>query len=313
MDPLKTVRFSRRNVMSAIAGLGGAAATAALLSASSQPRSNFALKGNVKHSVCRWCYTMSLENLCSASKKIGVQSIELVAPEEWPLLKKYELDCAMCPGPFWPSDTSEVSRAWTHPENHDLLVKSFEARIDEVADAGFKNLLCLSGPRGRFSDEEGIDNLVLGFKRIMSKAEQRKVTICLEPINSIRSNLEGVPDYFCDRVEMAAEICRRVGSDHMKILFDIYHVQIMQGDVIRKLEEFSSLTAHYHTAGNPGRHEPDGNQEINYPGIITAIINKGFTGYIGHEFIPRGPLSFSHLRFLREAAALEQGVRICDV
>ncbi len=263
------------------------------------------LKGNIHHSVCKWCYKMSLDDLCRVAKELGLGSVELLGNDAVPILKKYDLHCAMCGGvSVGPEKIGTLENAWNRPENHDALVEAYTKRIDEVAAAGFENVICFSGNRKGLSDEQGIANMVTGLRRIMSHAEGKKVTVCLEMLNSrVPVHMKGHPDYFCDRIEIAAEVCRGVASERMKILFDIYHVQIMEGDVITRIKQFAPLIAHYHTAGNPGRNEIDDTQEIHYPGIMRAIVGTGYKGHVGHEFIPTRD----------EVSALREGVAACDV
>jgi hydroxypyruvate isomerase len=297
----------RRSALAKITGGATAFAAASLLPriSSAGETSVPKLKGNINHSVCKWCYKMSLEDLCKAATAAGLHSVELLTAEAYPTLKKYDLHCAMSSGvSVGPEKIGTLQNAWNRAENHDALVEAYTKRIDEVADAGFTNVICFSGNRRGVSDEEGIANMAAGLKRIMSHAEKRKVTVCLEMLNSrVNIFMKGHPDYFCDKIEMAADVCRRVGSERMKILFDIYHVQIMQGDVITRIKEFAPLIAHYHTAGNPGRNEIDDTQELHYPGIMRAIVETGYKGHVGHEFIPTRD----------EVASLRQGIEACDV
>ncbi|HEV7349017.1 hydroxypyruvate isomerase family protein [Telluribacter sp.] len=253
------------------------------------------LKGQINHSVCRWCYgKIPFEDLCKAAKEIGLQSIELTGPEEWPIQKKYGLDCAMP----WGANKN-LSDGFNDPKYHDELVASYEAHIPKVAAAGYKNLICFSGNRRGMSDEQGLENSVKGLQRLMKTAEKHKVTLVMELLNSKVDH----KDYMCDHTAWGVELAKRLGSENFKLLYDIYHMQIMEGDVIRTLKNNMPYINHIHTGGVPGRNEIDETQELYYPAIMQALVDLGYKGYVGQEFIPkRDPLT-----------SLKQGVQICDV
>jgi hydroxypyruvate isomerase len=289
----------RRNVLKKLAGttaLGMLAPSLSqrLLAAETSLPEN--LRGNINHSVCRWCYNdIPLEDLCVAAKQIGLKSIELVSPNEWPILKKHGLDCAMPQGAGM-----GIERGFNDPNNHDTLVKSYEEVIPLVAAAGYKQIICFSGNRRGMDDETGIENCVKGLKRLMPIAEKHKVIMCMELLNSKVHH----KDYHADRTAWGAEVCKRVGSENIKLLYDIYHMQIMEGDVIATIRAFHPYISHYHTGGVPGRNEIDETQELYYPAIMRAILETGYKGYVGQEFIPKRP---------DKIASLKQGVEICDV
>lgn len=290
--------LTRRSALKTLTG------TAALL-AGAQQLETFAqdakatLKGSIHHSVCKWCYKMPLEDLCKLSKELGIQSIDLVGPNDWPTLKKYDLHCAMTSNAT-AGKLGTIENCWNRQENHDALVEAHIQRIGEVANAGFDTLITFSGNRGpNLTDEQGLENCANGLKRIMKAAEEKKVTIVMELLNS-RVNHKG---YMCDHTDWGVELCKRVGSERFKLLYDIYHMQIMEGDVIRRLTEATPYIAHYHTGGVPGRHEIDETQELNYPAIMRAIIKTGYKGYVAQEFIPTRV----------EAESLRQAIGICDV
>jgi len=254
------------------------------------------LKGNINHSVCRWCYNdIAFEDLCKAAKEIGLKSIELAGPEEWPILKKYGLDCAMP----WGAGMG-IERGFNNPEYHDELVKSFEEVIPKVAAAGLKQIICFSGNRNGIDDQTGIDNCVKGLKRLMPVAERHNVIMCMELLNSKVNH----KDYQADHTAWGAEVCKGVGSENIKLLYDIYHMQIMEGDVIATIGKFHPYISHYHTGGVPGRNEIDDSQELYYPAIMKAILETGYNGYVGQEFIPKRS---------DKLASLKQGVEICDI
>jgi hydroxypyruvate isomerase len=254
------------------------------------------LKGKINHSVCRWCYgSISLEDLCKASKEIGITSIELVGPEEWPILKKYGLTSALPQGAGM-----GIERGFNDLRNHDELVQSYEAMIPKVAEAGYSQIICFSGNRNGLDDEQGIKNCAIGLKRVMEVAEKYNVTMVMELLNSKVDH----HDYQCDHTEWGVALCDEVGSEKFKLLYDIYHMQIMEGDVIATIKKYSKYISHYHTGGVPGRNEIDETQELNYPAIMKAILETGFEGYVAQEFIPKRP---------DKLASLQQGVQICDV
>ena len=274
----------------AILGMGSLAAQAPAAADSAATK----LKGHINHSVCRWCYDkISLDDLCKAAIGMGIASIDLLSENEWPTLKKYGLTCAMCNGP------SSISEGWNRLENHDKFVAAFEQAIPKVANAGFPNIITFSGNRRGMDDEKGLENCAIGLKRLMKLAEDKKVNVVVELLNSKVDH----KDYMCDHTAWGVELCKRVGSERCKLLYDIYHMQIMEGDLIRTVKAAAPYIAHYHTGGNPGRNEIDETQEINYPPLMRAIVATGFKGYVAQEFIPkRDPL-----------ASLRQCVQICDV
>ncbi len=255
------------------------------------------LKGNINHSVCRWCFSeIPLEDLCKAVKQIGFGAIDLLKPNEWPIAKQYGLYSSMC---YTAGETS-LTKGWNDLKNHDWLVKDYLEGIELVAAAGYKNLICFAGNRNGMDDETGLNNCVTGLKKIMPLAEAKGVTIQIELFNSRIDH----KDYMGDKSAWGIELCKRLGSPNFKILFDIYHMQIDEGDIIRSIQNNHQYFGHYHTAGVPGRHEIDDTQELNYPAIMRAIKATGYTGYVAHEFMPTRT---DHL------ASLQQAVTICDI
>jgi hydroxypyruvate isomerase len=255
-------------------------------------------KGRIKQSVCYWCFEkIGPETLAARAAAMGVKSIELVPPKDWPVLKRHGLICAL-------SESHGFLDGWCHKKNHAQCAAKINEAVDVTAAAGFPSVITFSGLRKGLPDDVGLENTVAGLKTVAGHAEKKKITLCLEVLNSrVAEWMIGVPDYMCDRVEWAAEVCRRVGSERVKILFDIFHVQIMEGDIIARIKQYRDYIGHYHTAGVPGRHEIDGTQEINYPAVMRAIAETRFTGYVAQEFIPtRDPMQ-----------SLAQAVRICDV
>lgn len=295
-----TNRITRRSALQNLA-IGTAATTAAALSlgrqavAADKPASA-KLKGRINHSVCRWCYgSIPLEKLCQEAAAMGIKSIELVGPKDWPILKKYGLTCAMPNG----ADMG-CSRGFSQVKYHDKLVADYEVLISKAAAAGLKNVICLSGNREGLDDEAGLKNCVKGLKRIMKTAEKNNITVVMELLNSKVDH----KDYLCDHTEFGVKLCKAVGSENMKLLYDIYHMQIMEGDLIRTIKNNAPYIAHYHTGGNPGRAEIDETQEIYYPPIMKAIVATGYKGFVAHEFMPKSKDPLSSLR---------AAVQICDV
>lgn len=254
------------------------------------------MKGNINHSVCKWCYSqISLEDFAAGIKPMGITGIDLIGPEEWPILKKYGITSSMCNG-------AEISltEGWNDKQYHATLVDSYLKHIDMVADAGYTNLICFSGNRRAIGDETGMDNCVEGLKKILGYAEKKGVIIQMELLNSKVDH----KDYMCDNSPWGFELCRRIGSSNFKLLYDIYHMQINEGDVIRTINENHQFIGHYHTAGVPGRNEIDQTQELFYPAIMKAIVATGFKGFVAQEFIPKNN---------NQLQSLERAVQICDV
>lgn len=258
-------------------------------------------KGRIRQSVVGWCLNrvgVKTPDLARAAAAMGYQSIELGGTDHWPLLKELGMTCAI-------TGSHGFVQGLNHVEHHAMCEEKISKAIESAAAFGCPSVICFSGMRKGLSDEEGIANCVTGIKRVIGLAEAKKITLCMEVLNSrVDVEMKGHPDYHADRIEFAAEICKRVGSPRMKILFDIYHTQIMQGDVITRIKQFSEYIGHYHTAGVPGRAEIDDTQEINYPPIMRAIVETGYTGFVGQEFIPTWK---DPLESLRHAA------RVCDV
>lgn len=294
--------MSRRSAIRKIAGTTAiAAATTALprLARAEDP-APAKLKGNIHHSVCRWCYgKVSLDDLCKASKEMGIVAIDLLNPNEFETVKKHGLVCSMVFNPTV-DGLGGIGKAWNRVEHHDKLVQAYEQRIKETADAGFERLICFSGNRAGLDDEKGLENCATGLKRIMALAEQHKVTICMELLNSKRSH----KDYQCDHTAWGVELCKRIGSERFKLLYDIFHMQIMDGDICDTIKENHPYFDHYHTGGVPGRAEIDETQELNYPRIMKAILATGFKGYVAQEFVPKRP---------DVLASLRQSIQICDI
>jgi len=258
-----------------------------------------ARQGRLKQSIAYWCFAdyWDIEKTCRIAREVGCQSVELVEPEHWPMLKKHGLVCALA-GSHW------FDKGMNDPRHHAMCLAKMRAAIDACAEFGFPNVITFTGLAGGIAPDQGARNCVSGYKKIIGYAEKKKVNLCLEILNSrVPVEMVGVPDYQGDHTDYCMEIVKQVGSPRMKLLFDIFHVQIMDGDLIARIREHQDYIGHYHTAGNPGRHELDDTQEINYRPVMKAIAETGFAGYIGHEFMPtRDPL-----------AGLREAVALCDV
>jgi hydroxypyruvate isomerase len=294
--------MSRRSAIRKVTAGAAAVAMAAKLSPAraTEDSAPAKLKGRINHSACRWCYgKISLDDLCKAGKEMGMVAIDLLNPNEFETVKKHGLVCSMVSNPTI-DGLGGINKAWNRVEHHDKLVQAYEQRIKDTANAGFQRLICFSGNRDGLADEKGLENCALGLKRIMPLAEQHKVTLCMELLNSKRSHR----DYQCDHTAWGSELVKRVGSERFKLLYDIFHMQIMDGDVCDTIKENHQYFDHYHTGGVPGRNEIDETQELNYPRIMQAILDTGFKGYVAQEFVPKRPDAL---------ASLKQGVLICDV
>jgi len=292
MDKMNTRRSSIKKIVG-----GAAMAFFSTNYASAAPEAlEKKFKSQVKHSVCKWCYDkIPLEEFCQSVKKIGIQSVELVGPDQWPILKKHGLDCAMPEGA-----AIGIDKGWSDKSYHEKLISNYKEVIPLVAKAGYKNLITFSGNRRGMDDETGLSNCAEGIKKIIKTAEENNVVVVMELLNSKVDH----GDYFADHTEWGVELCNRVGSENFKLLYDIYHMQIMEGDVIATIRKHHNYIAHYHTGGVPGRNEIDETQELYYPAIIRAILDTGFKGYVAQEFIPKSE---------DKLASLKRGVEICDV
>ena len=231
----------------------------------------------IPQSICRWCYSqIPLDRLCREAKRIGYRSIELLGFEECLEVKKHGLTCAMI-------RCGSIADGLNRKENHDKIVQELTRNIEFAASEGFPNVICMSGNRRGLDDQQGLENCVVGLKRIVGLAEKKKVTICMEGLNSRVDH----KDYMYDRTSWGVDLCKKLGSDRFKLLYDIYHMQIMEGDIIRTIRDNKEYIGHYHTGGCPGRNEINDTQELNYPAIVKAIVETGYKGFLGQEFIPK--------------------------
>jgi len=296
-------KSNRREALKKIAAGTAAATVAPFISSFAAEESNskkLKLKGNINHSVCQWTYNfISLEELCIEVKKIGIGAIDLIAPKDWPTLKKHGLFCSMC----YIAGKVSLTEGWNNKTFHPQLIKDYTETIPLVKEAGYKNLICFSGNRKGMDDETGLNNCMEGLKQIMGLAEKNGVIIQMELLNSKVDH----KDYMCDKTPWGVELVKRIGSPNFKLLYDIYHMQIDEGDVIRSIQNYNQYIGHYHTAGVPGRHEINESQELYYPAIMEAIVKTGFKGYVAQEFTSTGKTNDEKF------AALKDAVRRCDV
>lgn len=267
----------------------------------SYPKQNeeYMPKGRINHAVCQWTYNhLTLDELCILSKKIGIKAIDLIGPKDWHVLKKHGLDSSMCNG-------AEIglTKGWNDVQYHETLIENYTKHIDLVSSAGYKNLICFSGNRDGKDDESGMKTCVVGLKKILSLAEKKGVIIQMELFNSKIDH----KDYMCDTSAWGIELAKRLDSPNFKLLYDIYHMQISEGDIIRTIKENHQYFGHYHTAGVPGRNEIDESQELNYPAIMKAILSTGYQGYVAQEFITKAKTNKEKEKVLQKA------IKICDV
>jgi len=294
-----TQNTTRREVIKNIAmgAVGVTAASSLPLALSGMGIPSATLKGNINHSVCRWTYGfMPLDELCKAVKEIGFSAIDLVGPKDWYTLQQHGIYSSMC----YIAGNVSLTNGFNNKMYHEQLIKDYLEVIPLMAKAGYKDVICFSGSRNRMDDETGFKNCIEGLQKILPLAEKNGVTVHMELLNSKVDH----KDYMCDRSAWGVELCKRIGSENFKLLYDIYHMQIDEGDVIRTIRDNHPYFGHYHTGGVPGRHEIDETQELYYPAIMKAIVETGFKGYTAQEFIPTAK---------DKIASLKKAVQLCDV
>jgi len=253
------------------------------------------LKGNIHHSVSQWCYSdIPLEEFAKACKTMGLESIELLGEKDWAVVKNAGLKCAVGYATDW-----GIPKGFNRIENHEKLLADYETMIPKAAAAGVPNLICFSGNREGLNDNEGMLNCAKGLRKLMPTAEKYGVTIIMELLNSY-----GHKDYQCDKTSWGSALCEMVGSERFKLLYDIYHMQIMEGNIIDTMTKYSHYIGHVHTGGVPGRNELDDTQELNYPAIMKALFKTGYKGFVGQEFVPTQKDKLDSLR---------KCILICDV
>ena len=293
------MKTSRRSALKTAAALAGVSVfTSSKVRAAEAGDFYVAKNGRINQSLVTWNFRpLTIPELAKLSVKFGVKSVELIGPEHWPMLKELGLKCAI-------AGSHGFAKGFAQPEQHAECLKVLEQRIEQCAAHGVPAVITFSGFRKGLTVDDATKNTIVGLKKIAPFAEKHKVTVALEMLNSkVNVEMKGHPDYFCDNMDVSVDILKAVGSPYVKVLFDIYHVQIMHGDVISRLRKYAPYIAHYHTAGNPGRNEIDATQEINYPPIMRAIAETNYTGYVGQEFIP-----------VRDTVkSINESVQLCDV
>jgi len=290
------MKISRKQALKAMAAGAVGSISIPSFSAAMENIENLNLADNIQQSVCRWCYqNIPLDQLCEAAKAMGLKSVELLHPNEWDVAIKHGLTCAMSFG----SDLG-IPKGFNDPQYHEKLLKDYTDLIPKAADHGLKNIICFSGNRNGMKDDVGLENCAKGLAPVMKVAEKYNINIVMELLNSKVNH----PDYMCDHTPWGVDLCKKVGSKNFTLLYDIYHMQIMEGDVIATIDKYHPYISHYHTGGVPGRAEINETQELYYPAIMHAIIKTGYKGFVGQEFVPKGP---------DPLASLKEGVKICDV
>lgn len=288
--------MNRRAMIGSIAGAAVITATDPLNSVfAGSGKINIQLKGNIHHSVSQWCYNdIPLQQFAKACKEMGIESIELLGEKDWPVVEEAGLKCAVGYATDW-----GIPKGFNRIDNHEKLISDFETMIPKAAKAGVPNLICFSGNREGQNDNEGLINCAKGLRKLMPAAEKYGVTIIMELLNSY-----GHKDYQCDKTSWGSALCEMVGSERFKLLYDIYHMQIMEGNIIDNINKYHQYIGHYHTGGVPGRHEIDDTQELFYPAIMKAIVQTGYKGFVGQEFVPSKDDKLS---------SLMKCIQICDI
>lgn len=285
--------ISRRGLMVSAAGSAAALTLGGTVLAQGATEGKAVSDGRLQQSVCKWCFkNMSVEELAQVCNKIGLKGIDLLGPDSFPILKKYNLVGTM-------TTSHGIEKGLNRKENWDECLGKIRSAIDATSEAGYPNVICFSGNRGGMPDDEGLKNCAEALKQVVGQAEEKKVTICMELLNSKQHK-----DYMCDHTAWGVELCKAVGSERFKLLYDIYHMQMMEGDIIATIRANKEYLGHYHTAGVPGRHELNEDQELQYPAIMRAIAETGFKGYVAQEFVPAGP---------NPAESLAEAARVCTV
>lgn len=293
-------RNAIKNMLVGSAALGSSSMLSSFSNKENSKENQLKFKGNINHSVCQWCYGfIPLEELCQAVKEIGFGAIDLIGPKDWPTLQKHGLFSSMC----YHGGAVSLTNGFNNKTYHEQLIKDYTEVIPLIKKAGYKNLICFSGSRNGMDDETGLKNCVEGLQKILPLAEKNGIIVQMELLNSKVDH----KDYMCDKSAWGVELCKRTGSENFKLLYDIYHMQIDEGDVIRTIQNNYQYFGHYHTGGVPGRHEIDERQELFYPAIMKAIVATGFKDYVAQEFIP------SEKENKDKLADLKKAIQICDV
>lgn len=293
----KSRSITRRSMLTQSAVIAGAASFfSAMPVVAADKESKIVKNGRIKQSITRGCLRkagMDVEQMAATAAQMGLAGLDLVRPEDWDTVKKHGLVATIVPG------AGSIKNGLNNKSMHGQFLQDFRKNIKAAAEAGWPNVITMAGDREGISDEAGMDNCELVLKEAVKIAEDHGVTICMELLNSKVNH----PGYMCDNTAWGFELCRRVGSPHFKMLYDIYHMQVMEGDLIATITKNIEYIGHFHTAGVPGRHELDENQEIYYPAVMRAIVETGYDGYVAHEYTP----------IHNPVASLRQAVKTCDV
>jgi hydroxypyruvate isomerase len=254
------------------------------------------LKGKINHSACRWCYNkIPLEELSDKAKDLGIKSIELLNKNEWEVVMKRGLTCAVSNG-----SALGITKGFNDIQYHDQLYKDYENLIPAAAEKGIPNVIVFSGNRGSIIDKIGMEHCAKGLDKLVKIAEKNKINLVMELLNSKVDH----KDYMCDNSKWGVGLVDKIGSPNFKLLYDIYHMQIMEGDVIATIKKYKDYIGHFHTGGVPGRNEINDSQELNYKAIMQAIAATGFKGFVAQEFIPTRT---------KPLESLKEGIKICDI
>ncbi|PRX46405.1 hydroxypyruvate isomerase family protein [Salegentibacter salegens] len=295
-------KFTRRNALKSIAigsgilSLGGVASSFAAMNYIDNNTLPNRKKNNIKHSVCRWCFQdIPLDEFAKTCANMGIQAIDLLKPSEWDTVEKYGLVCSMATDDF-----ANIENGFNEPKNHKDLQERYKGLIDKAAKHNIKNVIVFSGNRRGMDEQTGIKNCSRGLKPLLKYAKKKNITLVMELLNSKVNH----PDYMADHTEWGVALAVEMGVENFKLLYDIYHMQVMEGDIIATIKKHHKHINHYHTAGVPGRNEIDDSQELFYPAIMKAIVETGFEGFVAQEFIPTNP---------DEIASLKKAIEICDV
>jgi len=290
---------SRRTLLKNMA-LGTTAVVAApaiSLAKNFEKEKNYQLKGNINHSVSRWTYDyLSLDELCKAVKEIGFSAIDLTGPKDWPVMQRHGIYSSMC----YTGGDNNLNNGFNNPTYHKQLIKDYLEVIPVMAKAKYKNLICFTGRREGMNDETGMRNCTDALQKILPVAEKYGVIMVMELLNSKIDH----KDYMCNHTAWGVELCKRISSQNFKLLYDIYHMQIEEGDIIRTIRDNHEYIAHFHTGGIPDRHEINDTQELYYPAVMRAIKETGYKGYVAQEFVPTRK---------NKLDSLKEAIKICDV
>ena len=293
---LKNIALGTSGVSLGLAALGCKDVKSEEKAVAAIPIKEAALKGNINHSACYWCYNnIPLDEFAKDAAGLGLKAIDLLTPQEWDIVEKHGLKCSVATDNF-----ASITDGFNDRKNHALLQEQYKDLIIKAGDRNIPFVICFSGSQRNLSDEEGLSNCAMGLEPLVKLAEEKGVVLIMELLNSKVNH----PDYQCDKTPWGVQLCDKIGSDNFKLLYDIYHMQIMEGDVIATIRDNHQYIAHYHTGGVPGRNEINDSQELNYAAIMKAIVETGFKGYVAQEFVPT---------YTDKIAALKEGVHICDV